>query len=193
MSLEIHTYVPAVDDSLIEPWLSEMKKIGMDCEIHPEVSLVSHSGFLPFKIRIQDSAHNELNGIDFLTGFEYYMGEFSLEAELEKRLKPGGLARLFNRKQPLRPFATVKLDEKLKLCRKLLIFSWGTVDLFEVRMATVSSAILAQITGGVSSYPADGIWYDSPDAVIEALLEALSYENSLTAEDIKVHKFEKWF
>jgi len=191
MSVEIHTYVPAVDDLLLPRWLLEMKKLRMDCEIHPGVSLVSHSGFLPFKICIHDSVHEELNGVEFLTGFEYYMDDFSLEAELEKRApKPRGLGRLFGRKEPLQPYATAELDEKLKRCRKLLTFSWGSADLFELRMATVSSAILAVITGGVSS-PADDIWNDRP-AAAEALAEAREYENSLKAKDIKVHRFEGW-
>jgi hypothetical protein len=193
MSVEMDTYVPAVDDSLIPRWLSELKKLGMDCEIYPGVSLVSHSGFLPFKIRIHDSAHKELNGVDFLTGFEYYLDDFNLEAELEQQApEPSWVGRLFGKKQQRQPYATVELDEKLKQCRKLLTFSWGSADFFELRMASVSSAILAEITGGVSSYPADGIWYDGPNTVAEMLAEAQAYENSLKGRDIKVHRFEEW-
>ena len=188
----MHTYVPAMDHSLVSQWLSEMRKLGIDCDIHPRVSLASHSGFLPFKIRIHDSAHHELNGVEFLTGFEYYIDDFSLEAELKKRPKTDALGHLSGERHLLQPYATAELDEKLKQCRKRLTFSWGSADLFELRMATVSSAILAEITGGVSSYPADGIWYDRPGAAAEAVLGAQAYENSLKPKNIKVHRFEKW-
>lgn len=190
MSLEMHTYVPEVDDSLIPIWLLEMKKVGMDCEIHPEVKLASHSGFLPFKLRIQDSAHTVLNGVEFLTGFEYYVGDFSLKTELEKRPRSGGIGKAFGNRSAAAPYATPELDERLKKCSKLLIFSWGTADLFELRMATVSSAVLANITGGVSSYPADGIWYDRTAA--QAVSEARAYENSVKAKNVRINKFQKW-
>ncbi len=39
----------------------------------------------------------------------------------------------------------------------LLFLYRHVLDLFELRMATVSSAVLAEITGGLSCYPADGL------------------------------------
>jgi hypothetical protein len=59
-------------------------------------------------------------------------------------------------------------------------------------MATVSSAVLAEITGGVSSYPADGLWYDCSNAAVQALSEARAYEKSVKPKDLKTHRFEKW-
>lgn len=191
MSVEMYTYVPLVDESLIPRWLAGLRNLGMDCEMHPEITLGSHSGFLPFKIRVHDSAHDELNGVEFLSGFEYYAEDFSLDVET-KNSQPevSGFARLFGKKQAPQPFATIELDAKLKQCRKLLTFSWGSADLFELRLATVSSAVLAEITGGVSCYPADDIWYDRP--ATDALVEAVAYENSLSSKDFKVHRFERW-
>lgn len=83
MSLEMHTYVPFVDHSLLPQWMARMQELGMNCAIHPEFSFESHTGFLPFKLQIQDSGHSELNGVDFLTGFEYYIDDFRLESEFE--------------------------------------------------------------------------------------------------------------
>jgi hypothetical protein len=48
MSLEIQTFVPAVDDALIPRWISRMAELGMQCEIYPEFSFADQSGFLPF-------------------------------------------------------------------------------------------------------------------------------------------------
>ena len=65
MSLEMHTYVPAVDESVIPRWLARMRELGMICEIYPGFSFSTHTGFLPFKLQIQDSSHTDLNGVDF--------------------------------------------------------------------------------------------------------------------------------
>ena len=32
MSLEVHTYVPTVDESVIPRWLARMRELGMTCE-----------------------------------------------------------------------------------------------------------------------------------------------------------------
>jgi hypothetical protein len=178
------TYVPSLDDSLKPRWISELNKLGMRVEMHPDITLTTHSGFLPFKIRIEDSAHEKLNGVDFLTGFEYYIDDFSLDSELAKQVARSQSS------EGQAVFATPEIDKKLKDCRKVITFAWGSEDLFELRMATVSSAILAELLGGASEFPADGIWYERPAA--EALREAREYENSRKPRAIKVHPFEGW-
>ena len=65
MSLEMRTYVPAVDESVIPRWLARMRELGMICEIYPGFSPSTHAGFLPFKPQMQDSSHTDLNGVDF--------------------------------------------------------------------------------------------------------------------------------
>jgi hypothetical protein len=95
--------------------------------------------------------------------------------------------------QPVQQFyASPEIDARLKSCRKSLHFVWGANDLFELRMSTVSSAVLAEIGDGVSSYPADGIWYERDTAAAQAVAEARAYEDSVDAADIQVHPFEKW-
>jgi len=178
-----------------------MKELGMTCEIHPNFSFATQSGFLPFKLRIHDSAHQELNGVDFLTGFEYYISDFDFDVELKEFQefqgeegtlpKRGMFSRLLGKKQP-QIYATPKIDELLKQCQKRLTFRWGSADLFELRMATVSSAVLAEITGGISHYPPDGIWYDRSTAAVDAVSEARDYENSIKSEAVKVQRFERW-
>ncbi len=193
MSLEMDTFVPSVADTHIPLWLSRMRELGMLCEIDPGFSFATHTGFLPFKLRIQDSAHTDLNGIDFMTGFEYYISDFSLEAAQQAlEPKPSLLGGLFGKKPTAKPYASPEIDQYLKRCRKRLQFVWGSADLFELRMATVSSAVLAEITQGVSSYPADGVWYDRSNAAVQALSEARAYENSVKPKDLRTHRFETW-
>ena len=193
MSLELHTFAPDVSDSIIPRWLTRMNGLGMYCEIHPEFSFATHSGFLPFKLRLEDSAHQQLNGVDWLTGFELYVEEFSLEKEIESLSpKPGLLQKLLGKRPAQIDFASPEIDQKLKLCKKRLRFTWGSADTFELRMASVSAATIAEITSGVCTYPADNIWYDTESVVENAIKEAKEYENSLKPKEIKLHKFEEW-
>lgn len=193
MSPEMETFVPAVADTHIPLWIARMRELGMQSEIYPGFSFASHSGFLPFKLRITDSAHTHLNGVDFLTGFEFYMSDFIVEAQMQGHAsKRSWLAKFFGKKESASIYATSEIDDQLKRCRKRLRFVWGSADLFELRMATVSAAVLAEICGGISSYPADGIWYERDTAAVKALDEAREYENAVKVEDIKVHKFENW-
>ena len=192
MSLEMLTFVPAVDDARVPAWLKRLGELGMDCEIHPDFSFASQTGFLPFKLRLHDSGHPELNDVDFLSGFEFCMTDFSLEDELRARAKESVQARGLFRRRQAEPFASPEIDEQLRSCRKRLEFVWGVGDLFELRMATVSSAVLAEITGGLSCYPADGLWYERTTAAEKAVSEARAYEDGLKPENLKVHRFEKW-
>lgn len=100
------------------------------------------------------------------------------------------MGRLFGKSKAAEPFVTRDIDAKLSKCRKRLTSVWGSGDLFELRMATVSAAVLAELTDGISSYPADGIWYESPTAAADAVAEAKAYEDSVKSKDIKVHPFE---
>jgi hypothetical protein len=183
MSLEMHTYVPALDAALVAAWLRRLNELGMKCEVHPGIAWDSHSGFLPFKLQVQDSAHIKLNGVDFLTGFEYYSEPFSLESELESTRQADEMSA---------SYSSPEVDRRLSSCRRRLVFCWGSSDMFELRMAMVSSAVVAEVGDGVACYPADGIWYDAGWTAERALGEARDYENSLKGRGLKYHKFERW-
>ena len=193
MSLVMHTYLPSFDATLVPAWLDRLEKVGMSCEIHPGIAWESHSGFLPFKLRIADSAHTDLNGVDFLTGFEYYAEPFSLESELASMApKKSMLQRLLGKPEPSRHYANADVDKDLRRCKRRLSFSWGSADLFELRMATVSSAALAEVAAGVACYAPDDLWYDRSWTPERAAAEARDYENSLKPRDLTTHRFEAW-
>ncbi len=193
MSLDINLYVEKIDDSLIPLWIEKMNQLEMKCEIHPEFSFKNHSGFLPFKIKLYDSQHQELVKDDFMTGFEFYIDDFNFEHEIEKRKpKKGLLDKLFRKKTPKLYYAGPEIDDKLKECKKMLSFVWGTADTFELRMALLSSAVLTVITNGVCCYPVDDIWYDNNTIVKNFLNDVMEYENSLKSKELKLHKFDKW-
>ena len=193
MSLEMQTFVPAIDDSCVPRWVARLNTLGMRCEIHPDFSFGTHTGFLPFKIALEKSAHVQLAGTEYLTGFEFYMSDFDLAKELNSmRPKQTVVEKLMRKRQEPVVFASPEIDQQLASCKKVLSFVWGSADTFELRMATLSSTILAELTCGVCSYPADNLWYTSSSEVERALAEAEAYEASLRPKQFKLHKFEKW-
>ena len=73
-----------------------------------------------------------------------------------------------------------------------MIFNWGAADTFELRMASLSSAILSELTEGVCCYLADNIWYDNATIVEDVYKEIVEYESSINPKDWKIHLFEGW-
>lgn len=192
MSLDINLYVADIDDLIIPKWMEELNNLGMTCEIHPEFSFRDHSGFLPFKINIHEGSHEELMNETYLTGFELYIHDFDLQQELKPFKKQSWIEKLTNKPAERIYFANPEIDEVLKNCKKNINFNWGVTDAFELRMASVGSATLAKVTGGVCSYPADNIWYNTDTVVDESIMEVIAYEKSLNPREFRVHKFIEW-
>ena len=165
----------------------------MPCEIHPDFSFADQRGFLPFKLRLTSPAHEEWADESYLTGFEFYMEDFDLAAEIDKRTeKPSGLKRFFGAKPIPVNFVSAEIDARLAGCTKVLIFVWGSADTFEMRMATVSSAALADITGGVCAMPDYDEWYENDGLVQKMANEATDYEASLRTRELRVTEFDTW-
>ena len=193
MSLEMQVFVPGVDDSLIPKWVSRLNSLDMKCEIHPEFSFSSQSGFLPFKVELTKSCHDQLLGNEYLTGFEFFLGDFDLAKELEAITpKPSILDRLKGKKFEPVFLVSPEIDPRLAPCKKVISCVWGSAATLEFRMATLSAAILAELTDGVFSYPADNLWYTESGEVEKALKEAEAYEASIKPRHLKLHKFEQW-
>jgi hypothetical protein len=193
MSLEMQTYAAAFDDSLISPWIARMNTLGMRCEIHPEFSFQNHTGFLPFKVILESSKHEPLVGTPLLTGFELYLSGFDLHAAIAAASpEPKLIDKLLGTELPKAHLVNPDVDARLAPCKQVLTFIWSSADSLELRMATISSTVLAELTGGICSYPADGIWYPNSGAVEDAVREAEAYESSLPPSELKLHKFESW-
>ena len=192
MSLDINVFLKEPNDALITPWIEELNKLGMECEIHPEFSFKDHSGFLPFKIKITSNSHEDLMNKEYLTGIEFYMDDFNLDENIEKTEEPSLLGKLMGKKAQVKYFASPEIDEKLKHFNKVITFNWGSADTFEFRMAMLASATLARIAGGISCYPTDEIWYNPETVVEESIIEVAEYEISLKPHEFKLHEFEEW-
>ena len=193
MSLEMRIYAPSFDDSLTSSWIARLNSLDMQCEIHPDFSFNTQIGFLPFKVSLTRSEHQQLIGVPFFTGFEFYISDFDLGQEI-KAIKPKQtfIARLLKvRSEPVF-FVSPNIDEKLASCRKVISCVWYSDDILELRIASLSALILAKLADGICSYPADNIWYTKDDSLEFALKEIEEFETSLQPEQLKVHKFEKW-
>lgn len=194
MSLEFNVYVNHIDDSIIPKWIALMNQRDMRCEIHPDFSFENHSGFLPFKIELINPKNPILKNKEFLTGFEFYLDNFNFDIDINPQVPENNILKKIFRK-PKKEAACIGKEgivEKLKDCNKVLTFTWGSVDTFELRMASLSTAIIVMITNGVCCYPNDNLWYDSETIYDDFYKEVIEYEDSLNPEDWRTHPFEAW-
>ncbi|RMB56603.1 hypothetical protein EAX61_13435 [Dokdonia sinensis] len=143
MSLDLNVYVKKIDDSIIPKWIERMNQFDMECEIHPDFSFNDHSGFLPFKIRLNNPKNEELKDKEFISDFEFYKDEFDLQKELESlQPKKSFFQRLMNKSNKKVEYANTEIDSKLADCKFVLTFNWGSHNSLELRMSSLSSAIM---------------------------------------------------
>ncbi|MEZ5335223.1 MAG: hypothetical protein R2741_08300 [Methanolobus sp.] len=193
MSLEMYLYLEDANDSFIPLWIEKLNQLNMECEIHPDFSFDNASGFLPFKIKLNDSQHHNLLNQEFRTGFELDVDDFNLDNELEAiKPKQNFLEKILNRKSSSVYFANQEIDEKLKRCKKVLYFRWGSSDTFELRMALLGSATLSVLTNGVCYDPQGDIWHSNSRIIEESLNDVQEYESALQPDKLILHKFEEW-
>ena len=193
MSLVLNVYIDEIDDQIIPKWIERMNEFDMECEIHPDFSFEDHSGFLPFKIKLRNPTNKDLEGRELISGFEFYKDEFNLQNELVQiQPKKTFLQKILNKKTETIDFVNPEIDSKLENCNWVLTFNWGSHNSLELRMSSLSSAIIAELTNGICCYPADDIWYDNKTIVEDAYKKSLEYENSLRPNEWKVHEFGGW-
>jgi hypothetical protein len=193
MSLDLNVYVDRIDDQIIPKWIERMNEFDMECEIHPDFSFEDHSGFLPFKIKLKNPKNKDIEGRELISGFEFYKEEFNLQTEIEQlQPKKTFLQKLLNKTTEKINFVNPEIDSKLEKCNWVLTFNWGSHNSLELRMSSLSSAIIAEMTNGICNYPADDIWHDNKTIVEDAFKESLEYEESLKPNEWKVHEFEGW-
>ncbi|WP_114783703.1 hypothetical protein [Botryobacter ruber] len=193
MSLDINVYTRDLTDDLIPKIVKRLNDYEMVVEAHPDFSFGNQTGFLPFKFRLQKPPLDILKNKNLISGFELYIDDFNLQEEKQK-LKPklSFFDKLKGKKITEVQFASPEIEGKLKNYDKVVTFVWHSSDSFELRFASLTSAILTELTNGICSYPADNIWYDTESIVEKAYKEIKEYEQSLNKKEIKYHEFEDW-
>lgn len=193
MSLDINVYTKTLSDDLIPQIIKRLNDYEMVVEVHPDFSFSDQTGFLPFKFRLTNPHIEILKNRDLTSGFELYIDDFDLtKAKEELKPKLGFFAKLLGKKQEEIPFASPDIEKRLKDCKKVITFVWHSGDSFELRFASLTSAILTELTDGVCTYPADDIWYENKNIANEAFKEIKAYELTLKERDVTFHDFENW-
>ena len=193
MSLDINVYTKMLSDDLIPKIVKRLNDYEMVVEVHPDFSFDGQTGFLPFKFRLTNPHLHILKNKVLISGFELYIADFDLtKAKEELKPKLGFFDKLLGKKQEEIPFASPDIEVRLKECNRVISFVWHSGDSFELRLASLTSAILTELTDGVCTYPADDIWYDNKNIVDEAFKEVKTHEQTLKERDIKFHEFENW-
>ena len=195
MSLDLNVYCKEVSADIIPKIVKRLNDFDMVVEVHPDFSFDAEkdSGFLPFKFRLKNPYFNTLKDKDLKSGFELYIEDFDLQKTKDK-LKPkqSFFDKLLGKKQPDIEFASPDIEERLKDCKKMVAFVWHAGDIFQLRFASLTSAILTEITNGACCYPADNIWYDNKNIVENAFKEAKEYEQSVKEKDFEFFEFDEW-
>ena len=191
MSLDITVYTSQLSDQLIPNLKARLRDFEMSCEIHPEFSFMDQKGFLPFKFQLTNPPFDILKDKMLTSGFELFVSNFNL-AEAKSKKRSDLLHRLFQKDPLTQPLVTNEIDGRLADCKYAVTFVWHAVDSFELRFASLTSAILTELTNGVCTYSQD-IWYTNENLVENVWKEIKEYETSLLKEkDLKFHEFEKW-
>lgn len=195
MSLDLNVYCKKVSADLVPKIVKRLNDFDMVVELHPNFKFdkEADSGFLPFKFRLKKPYFDSLKDKDLKSGFELYIEDFDLQiTKDELKSKQSFFDKLLGKKQPEIAFASPEIEERLKDCKKNVVFVWHAGDSFELRFALLTSAILTEITNGVCCYPADDIWYDNKNIVENAFDEVQSYEQSLKEKEFEFHEFDEW-
>ena len=195
MSLDLNVYCKNLSADLVPKIISRLNDFDMVVEVHPDFKLdqENDTGFIPFKFRLKNPYFEKLKNKDFKSGFEVYIDNFDLQkVKDDLRPKPSFFDKLLGKEQPEIEFAKPEIEKRLEDCNKVVNFVWHSNDTFELRFASMTSAILAELTNGVCCYPADDIWYDNKNIVEVAFKEASDYEKSIKERDFVTQEFDKW-
>jgi hypothetical protein len=194
MSLALKVYCKKVSKDMIPKIMKRLNDFDMVVSVHPDFKFDAEddAGFLPFKFRLTNPPFDILKDKELKSGFELYIDEFDLQTEKEN-LKPklSFFDKLLGKKQQEVPYATSDIEARLKDCKIAVSFVWHASDSFELRFASLTSAILTELTNGVCSYE-DETWYENKNIVDNAFKEVIEYEQSLNEADLDFIEFDEW-
>ena len=184
-SFDLNVYIPKLGEDFKEKWITELKKYGLDVEIHPDFDINNQTGFLPFKLVISKNSKyiksKMYNGKTILTGFELDISTFNSE-EYFSYFDKGDLDKL-----------SQDYKDKIKKCELDFFFTVKPVqNTSEYRMAWFTAATLVTLYDGILSDPQKGVEYQGQEAINKAIELSNQFENSIPDNKWKLHDFEKW-
>ncbi len=194
MSLALKVYCKSVSKDLIPKIMERLNEFDMVVSIHPDFKFdpKEDAGFLPFKFRFKNPPFEDVRDKELKSGFELYIDEFSLQEEKEKlNPKLSFIDKLLGKKKQEIEFAPLEIEARLKDCKISVSFVWRAGDTFNLRFVLLVSAILTELTNGVSGFE-DGTWYDNNNIVENAFQEVIEYEQSIPEAELDFYEFDEW-
>lgn len=179
---------------MIPKIMKRLNQFDMVASIYPVFKFdpEGDAGFLPFKFQLTNPPFDMLKNKELKSGFELYIDEFDLQTEKEN-LKPklSFFDKLLGKRTQEVPYASPDIEARLMNCNMVVSFVWHASDSFALRFASLTSAILTELTNGVCSYE-DETWYENKNIVDNAFKEVTEYEQSLTEADLDFTPFDEW-
>jgi hypothetical protein len=208
MGMDINIYTKGFTADLIPKIKKRFADFHMDIEFHPEFKFdeQTDTGFLPIKLKVHTGHSKQYDNIDheIMTGFELLFSDYNFEGELKNTQqqvasteKKSFLSKLFGGSKAATPttisyVADNELDKLLKDCKKDVMLNWKSWNKSELRISLFFAAILAELTDGVIYDPQNGRYLSGQQALQTFPLEIEEYEQSLSADEFTVDKFEGW-
>jgi hypothetical protein len=208
MGMDIKIYSKGFSADLIPKIKKRFADFHMDIEFHPNFKFdeQSNTGFLPIKLKVHSGHSKQYDNIDYeiMTGFELLFSDYDFDEELKNTQRQvtqseskSFLSKLFSGSKKATPItvsfvANNELDKQLKHCEKEVLLSWKSWNKSELRISLFFSAVLAELTDGVIYDPQNGRYLSGQQALQTFPLEIDDYEQSFTANEFTVDKFEGW-
>ncbi|MCE3279338.1 MAG: hypothetical protein K0S44_1529 [Bacteroidetes bacterium] len=207
MGMDINIYTKGLSPDLIPKIRKRFTDFSMDIEFHPEFKFdeKTDTGFLPIKLHVQkghSKAYDDF-GEDVMTGFELFFNNFDYETELKEIQSQNTnvesksfISKLLGRnKQATQTESFIvdrEVDKKLKTCDQYLMLNFKSWNKSELRISLYFAAILADLTNGIVVDPQEGRYLSGQDALKTFPLEVDKYEQSISADEFKLDRFEGW-
>lgn len=208
MGMDINIYTKEFSADLIPKIKKRFADFHMDIEFHPEFKFdeQTDTGFLPIKLKVHPGHSKQYDNIDheIMTGFELLFSDYNFDEELKNAQQQAAqtesksfLSKLFSSSKTATPTAISfvadnELDKLLKHCKKDVMLNWKSWNKSELRISLFFAGILAELTDGVIYDPQNGRYLSGQQALQTFPLEIDDYEQSLTADEFTVDKFEGW-
>lgn len=206
--MDLNIYTKDISFHLIAKIKQRFKDFKMDVEFHPNFKFDQKNdvGFLPIKLNFEAGHSEKQDTIDFeiLTGFELFFNDYDYEEELNETKKyeillekKSFFSKLFGKKKAELTdayfIANEALDQQLKCCNTIIHLNFKTHNKSEMRISLFFAAFLAELTNGVVFDPQNGSYLSGKDALEKFIETIADYENSVTANEFQVAKFDNWF
>jgi hypothetical protein len=203
MSSYLYLYSkPAIDDRVIPFWLGELARRHFRCELHPEFSFEQQAGYLSLKVRMVGGQLPNLDGKDYMIGFELDVKPYDHETEMTeaanfaRELRVSGFP-LWKRllhlswQDDLAPKPPRRLGIKLRKTRWEMTVRSGMDNPLENAVIWELMVVLAAVVDGVLFDPEQKKYYDGPLAAERAQKLFIKLRTTLD-EHSRLIPFEEW-